>query len=478
MSSIQTTTAQPSSPSPARQRAVHPIVAMVGVIGGQLMLVLDGTIVTVALPHIRTALGFSSAELSWAVNSYVLVFGGLLLLGGRIGDIIGRRRALIIGVTIFALGSLSGGFATEAWMLVAARVVQALGGALAAPSTLALLRTNFAEGPARNRALSLFSLAAGAGGAVGLLLGGYLTMALGWNWVMFINVPIAVIVILAAIFGLTESEKQHGRFDVAGAILSTLGVTALVNGLITAASSGWASPMTIGSLVLGVLVLVAFVLVERRVSHPLLPLRLLSGVERIAPYLSMLLVPAAMFGFFYFTTQFEQNVLHYDSFTTGLAFIPWTAGMFTTSQLAPRMLKRIPVWGLAIAGMTLMPIALFWLSFLSADSSYFGSLFVPLLLLGGAAGVIFLPLTLMVVNSASSQDSSAASGLLQTLQQVGGAIGVAVLTVVFSAAAKGNDAVSQSHGISAALLTSTGIALLSLLSFVSLRLILHRRRRA
>ncbi|PJJ65418.1 MFS transporter [Compostimonas suwonensis] len=454
------------------------ILALTGIVGGQLMLVVDGTIVTVALPHIREQLGFSPAELTWAMNSYALVFGGLLMLGGRIGDIVGRKRALVIGVIVFAIGSFAGGFATESWMLIASRVVQAIGGALAAPSTLALLRSNFPAGPAQNRALSFFSLAAGTGGAIGLVLGGLLTSTLGWNWVMFINVPIALVVVLAASFGLKESDVQPGRFDVPGAVLVTLGVTALVNGLINVAVAGWLAPLTLISLALGLGMLVAFVLVEKRSTHPLLPLRLLGSAARVAPYAAMLLVPAGMFGFFYTTTLFLEDVLGFDAMTTGVAILPWVAGMFTMSQLAPRILRTVSAPTLAFFGLGAMPVALFWMSFLRADSDYWVALFGPLLLLGASAGATFLPLTLLVLGGATEKDASAASGLLQTLQQVGGAIGIAVLTVVY-ASVVGQDAddASTSQGIQAALLTSTLIALLALVVFTVARIVATRGAR-
>src|SRR5580700_10532418 len=258
----------------------HPSIVLGVILTAQLMVVLDATIVNVALPHIQRSLNFSNASLSWVLNAYVLTFGGLLLLGARSGDLLGRRRTFMAGIALFSFSSLAGGFATSGAMLLAARALQGVGGALAAPAALALLTTFFPEGAGRVRAIALFTTVSAAGGALGLVAGGLLTEWASWRWVMFVNVPIGLIVLLVARAVVVETPRRHGRFDLAGAITSTAGMTAVVFGLVEAGSDGWAAPVTFGSLLAGVFLLSLFIRIERTAAEPILPLRILADRTR------------------------------------------------------------------------------------------------------------------------------------------------------------------------------------------------------
>ncbi|MCW2493905.1 MAG: transporter, partial [Frankiales bacterium] len=320
---ITPATSEQSAPTRLfRRRRIKPASLVLAVIlTSQLMVVLDATIVNVALPDMQTALHFSDAELSWVLNAYTLTFGGLLLLGARAGDLLGRRGTFLAGITVFTVASLIGGFATTGWFLLAARALQGVGGALAAPSSLALLATMFPEGRERLRAIALFTAVSIGGGAIGLISGGMLTEWASWRWVLFVNVPIGLAVLAVGASVLPETARQHGRFDLAGAFTSTIGMGALVYGFVRAASNGWSDPFTIGSFVLGVLLLVAFVHTELRAEEPITPLRLLTDASRSGANVARGLLFAGMFGMFFFLTQFLQDVLGYSPLQTGFAFL-------------------------------------------------------------------------------------------------------------------------------------------------------------
>jgi len=304
-------------------RRINPASVVLAVIlTSQLMVVLDETIVNVALPDIKTALGFSDSQLSWVLNAYTLTFGGLLLLGARAGDLLGRRRTFLAGITVFTFASLVGGFATTGWFLLAARALQGVGGALAAPSSLALLATMFPEGRERLRAIALYTAVSIGGGAIGLISGGMLTQWASWRWVLFVNVPIGLAVLAVGASVLPETARRKGRFDLAGALTSTIGVGALVYGFVRAASSGWSDTVTVSAFVLGVVLLVAFVRTELRAEQPITPLRLLTNASRSGANVARGLLFAGMFGMFFFLTQFLQDVLGYSPLQAGFAFLP------------------------------------------------------------------------------------------------------------------------------------------------------------
>jgi EmrB/QacA subfamily drug resistance transporter len=410
----------------------------------QLMVVLDATIVNVALPHIQAALHFSGTNLEWVVNAYALAFGGLLLLGGRSGDLLGRRRIFIFGILLFTVASLVGGFATsQAWLLTA-RVVQGIGGAFAAPTSLSLIAVTFPEGKQRNRAMGVYAAMSIAGGAVGLIAGGLLVDYLNWRWVLFVNVPIGLIVALLAPRVLGESERRRGAFDLPGAITGSLGLGALVYGLSEAATtftngqaiSHWGDTKVIVSLVSAVVLLTAFVFIEARSRHALVPPRVVRSRDRSGAYLISLCIGTALFGMFFFLTLFVQNVWGYSPLKSGVAYLPMVATIMLGSALASQLVARIGARPLVITGSALASGGMFWLSQLTEHSTYSGGLLGPMMLTALGMGLIFVPISLVSLAKVSNNDAGVASSLLNTGQQVGGSIGLAVLgTVAWSAVA-------------------------------------------
>ena len=406
------------------------------------MIVLDATIVNVALPHIQRALGFSGSGLEWVVTAYALAFGSLLLLGGRLGDLFGRRRIFMTGIAVFSIGSLLGGFATTEWWLLAARVLQGSGGALAAPTALALIATTFPMGPPRNRALGVYAGMSGAGGAVGLLLGGILTSYASWRWVLFVNVPIGVVVLVLAPMALVATRPASGgvsvrrRLDIPGVITSTAGLALLVFGLTHAAAgqngvSHWSDWVTIAALVSSAVLLTAFVFIERRSRNAELPLHLLASRRRSGAYVMMLLLGTALFSVFFFLTIYIQTVWGYSPIKSGLAWLPFPVALIAINiYVARSLVTRIGVRPLLIAGPLLATIGYVWLSRLSETGGYWSDLFLPMMVLAAGLGCMFVPLTLMVVSHVPNQEQGAASGLLNTGQQLGGAIGLAAIGTV------------------------------------------------
>ncbi|GAA3375909.1 MFS transporter [Streptomyces racemochromogenes] len=402
----------------------------------QLMVVLDATIVNIALPHIQTALSFSTTDLSWVISAYTLAFGGLLLLGGRAGDILGRRRVFMAGILLFTLASLLGGFAQEPWQLMAARALQGVGGAIASPTALALITTTFAEGPDRNRAFGVFAAVSAGGGAVGLLAGGMLTEWLDWRWVLFVNVPIGVLIAVLAPLYINESERHPGRFDAAGALTSTAGMTSLVYGFIRASEDGWRDSLTIGSFATAVVLLGLFVLIESRAAEPIIPLRMFADRNRAGTYLIMLGLAAAMFGMFFFIVQFVQNVLGFSPIQSGVGFLPVTVAIIAGAGLSQRFLPRLGPKPFMVTGSALTGIGLAWLTFIRTDSTYLSGVLGPMLLFGFGMGLNFVTLTLTAVSGVAPREAGAASGLLNASQQVGGSLGLSILVTVFGTAGR------------------------------------------
>lgn len=403
--------------------------ALVVISMAQLMVVLDATIVNVALPSIHSALHFSLADLVWVTTAYSLTFGGLLLFGGRTGDLYGRRRMFMVGIAVFALASLLGGFATDSTWLILARALQGIGGAIAAPTALSLIATNFPEGAPRNRAMGVYAAMAGAGSAVGLLAGGILTQLVSWRWVFFVNVPIAVVVLLATPRALAESRSSGGRLDVPGALTATSGMALLVYGLINAATHSWGASTTIASLAAAAVLLVSFVVIESRTTHALMPLRIFANRDRSAAYVVMLLIAAALFAMFYFLTQYLQNVKGYSAIRTGLAFLPLSVLIGVGAQAASVLVGRVGVRPLLLVGTAGSTAGLAWLSQISVSTSYLG-LIIPLGILAVGMGLAFVPLTLTAVQGVTEGESGLASALLNSGQQVGGAIGLSVLSTI------------------------------------------------
>jgi EmrB/QacA subfamily drug resistance transporter len=433
--------ARPPDPGAAR-RGYHPALALTIIAASQLMVVLDATIVNIALPQIQQSLHFSTTSLSWVLNAYTLTFGGLLLLGGRAGDILGRRRVFIAGILLFTLASFLGGLATTSGWLLAARALQGVGAAIAAPTALSLITTNFAEGRERNRAFGVFSAVAVSGGAIGLIAGGMLTSWLSWRWVLFVNVPIGILLAVLAPLFIAESERQPGRFDLGGALTSTAGMTALVYGFIRAAQQGWSDPGTIGSFVAAVVLLAIFLSIETRIRQPITPLHMFGDRNRAGSYAIMLALAAAMFGQFFFLTLFVQDVLGYSPLRAGLAFLPITGAIVLTSQFAAQSLPRIGPRRLMVGGAVLAVAGLAWLSQISVASSYADGILGPMLLFGMGMGLLFVPLTIVAVSGVAPHEAGAASSLLNVTQQVGGSLGLSILVTVFGTASR-NEATSQ-----------------------------------
>ena len=427
----------PGTGAPSRRLGL----ALAVIATAQLMVVLDATIVNVALPHIQTALGFSGTNLEWVVNAYALTFGGLLLLGGRSGDLLGRRRVFIAGILVFTLASLLGGFATSQEWLLTARAIQGVGGAFAAPTALSLIAVTFPEGPPRNRAMGVYAGMSIAGGAVGLLASGLLLTFASWRWVFFVNVPIGLVVALLATRVLPESQRRRGRFDLPGAITGSLGLAALVYGLSSAATSPngvshWGDTKVIVSLVAAAVLLVTFGIIEVRSRSALVPSRVLRSRDRSGAYLISLCIGTALFGMFFFLTLFVQNVLGYSPLRTGVAYLPMVGMILVATAAASQLVSRIGARPLMIAGSAAGAGGMFWLSRVTEHSHYVSGLLGPMLLAATGLGLIFAPLLLVSLTKVANNDTGVASSLVNVGQQVGGAVGLAVLgTVAWSAVA-------------------------------------------
>jgi EmrB/QacA subfamily drug resistance transporter len=448
----------------------RPGTALALILTCQLMLMLDVTVMNVALPRISADLGFTPAGLSWVMNAYTLVFGGLLLLGGRLGDLFGRRRVFLIGIAVFTAASLAGGLTDSAGLLIAARIVQGVGAAMAGPSTLALITSTITDQQARVRALSLFSAMASSGFAVGLILGGLLTEWLTWRAVMFINVPLGLVVLAFATRHIAEPSRHPTRLDLVGAALATVGVASLVYGFIEAAEKGWGTTSAVLPLVVGGVLLASFVVAQARAEHPMLPLRLFADRNRAGGYANFFLGPMAMMSAFFFMTQFLQEVRGYTALTTGFAFLPMALGIFGMSRVVPRLLPRTGPKPLALTGAVLLAAGLWWMSGISADTGYFPAVFWPMVLMGLGGGLAFSPLNVLIMSTVPPADAGAAGGALQTAQQIGSTLGLAVLVTIAGSAARGTtgtDAVVT--GATASFTASAGIMLLVFLVALTFR---------
>ncbi|MCZ3387102.1 MAG: MFS transporter [Actinomycetia bacterium] len=418
--------------------------ALIVICTAQLMVVLDATIVNIALPSIQDDLGFSQANLQWVLTAYTLAFGGFLLLGGRAGDILGRRRVFIFGIWLFSIGSLGGGFAWSEASLLFFRAVQGLGAAIAAPTALSLIATEFPEGKERNRAMGVYAAMSGAGAAVGLILGGILT-EFDWRWVMFVNVPIGVFIALVARRALHETERHTGKFDLPGAITATSGLALLVYGLTriatsigenaaegvsSPASDAWTDPTNLAIIAVSVVLLVVFVALEARSRHALMPLRIFENRNRAGAYGVMLIIGAAMFGMFFYLTQFVQEILDYSPIKAGFAFLPVSVCIIISAGAASQLITRFGAKPFAMLGTALTAVGMLWLAQIQPDSTYVGGLLGPMIVFALGLGFTFMPLTLAAVSQIDESDAGIASGVLNTTQQIGGSIGLAVLTTV------------------------------------------------
>ena len=427
LSPVRARRALPSTAAAARP---HPTLVLGVILATYLMIVLDASVVITALPSIGERLDFSPAALSWVQSAYALTFGGLLLLGARMGDILGRRRTFIAGVALFTAASFLGGLAqTQSWLL-SARALQGVGAAIAAPSTLALLTTGFREGPERTRALAAYSAVAGGGGSVGLVLGGMLTDWISWRWGLWINVPVGVVLLWLAPRVLSETERRAGRFDLPGAAASTAGMTALVYGFVNAAQAGWGDALTIASFAAATVLLATFVAVERRTAQPVTPLRLFASRQRTGAYAARMLLVGGMFSMFFFLSQYLQGVRGFSPLHAGVAFLPMTAVMFSSVRLVPRLSAR---WGdarLLVTGVSVALGGMTWLSRLDETTPFFPDIALPLALLGLGMGAALAPLTAAGIAGVAPADAGAASGVVNAAQQLGVSLGVSVLVTV------------------------------------------------
>lgn len=466
----ETSTTEPVSAKGAGQ---HLALALAVISCAQLMIVLDATIVNVALPTIHTALHFSVDNLEWLITAYSLTFGGLLLFGGRTGDLFGKRRMFMLGIAVFALASLAGGLATNDLWLIITRGIQGVGAAVAAPTALSLITTNFPEGHERNRAMGVYAAMSGAGGAVGLLLGGILTSYVSWRWIFFVNVPIGAIVLALAPRALHESAGDAGHLDLPGALTVTGGMLALVYGVSNTSSHAWSSTSTLISLGAAVVLLAAFMVIEVNSRGPIMPLRIFRNRNRSGSYAMMLCTGIAIFATFYFLTLFLQNVLGWSAIRTGVGFLPMTAGIVVAAVIASRVVTRIGIRVPLLVGPLLATGGMFWLRGITVHSSYL-DVFYPLLLLALGMGLTFVPLTLAAVSGVAPEEAGLASALLNTMQQVGGAVGLAVLSTIAIDAYRSKlasshaatalaERVATTHGYTVAFTWSAGIMLVGLL---------------
>jgi EmrB/QacA subfamily drug resistance transporter len=414
------------------RKTTNPWVVLVLICLAQFMVVLDATIVNVALPSIQKDLQLSEGNLQWIVNAYTLVFGGFLLLGGRAGDLLGRKRLFLIGLVIFTGASLLDGVASSEGMLIGARALQGLGAALISPAALSIISTTFAEGKERARALGVWAAIAIGGSAVGLILGGALTQYFSWPWIFFVNVPVGVAGFLLSLRLIPESrdELAHRSYDVAGAVTVTGGLMALVYGIVDAQSAGWASAKTLGFFGLAVALLASFVAIELRATAPLVRLSIFRVRSLLTANIAMLLAMSGMFAMFFFNTLYIQRILGYGPLEAGLAFLPFTAGVMLSAALASQFAPRLGVRPVAAVGMLLTAVGLALLTQLPVDGSYAANVLPAILLSSLGMGAVFMPLTLIATTGLEDEDQGLASGIFNTSQQVGGALGLAVLSTL------------------------------------------------
>lgn len=457
-------------------RQTNPWVVLVLICMAQFMVVLDATIVNVALPSIQKDLSLSEANLQWIVNAYTLVFGGFLLLGGRAGDLLGRKRLFLIGLVIFTSASLLDGLATSEGFLISSRALQGLGAALISPAALSIISTTFAEGSERARALGVWAAIAIGGSAVGLILGGVLTQSFSWPWIFFVNVPVGIVTFALAWRLVPESRdaEAHGSYDIAGAVTVTGGLMTLVYAIVKAETAGWTSLTTLGFFAIALVLLVSFVLIELRTVAPLVRLSIFRVRSLLTANLVMFLAMSGIFAMFFFNTLYIQRVLGYKPLEAGLAFLPFTAGIMVSAGLASQFAPRVGVRLVAAIGMLLSAAGMALLTQLPVHGTYLANVLPALVLASLGMGAVFMPLTLIATTGLANQDQGLASGLFNTSQQIGGALGLAILSTIAASVTS-----SASGGKTQALVTGFhwafgGGAVLLLGALVVMTLLLRR----
>jgi len=416
---------------PESAPVTHKTLALVLLAAAQFVVVLDASIVNVALPSMGRDLNFSQEDLSWVINAYTLTFGGFLLLGGRMADLLGRRRLFVVGLILFSFASLLGGLAQSPETLIAARALQGLGAAILSPAALSIITTTFAEGAERNRAMGVWGAVAGSGGAVGVLLGGVLTEYAGWEWVLFVNVPIGVAVAFAATRVLAESRETGPRnFDIAGAITITAGLSLLVYALVDTVNAGWGSTQTLALIAIALVLIAGFLAIELRAKSPLVSFRIFRNRTLTGANVVGLLVAMALFAMFFFVSLYMQQVLGYDALKAGLAYLPLAFGIIVSAGVASQLVTRVGFKPTLIAGLLLTAGGLIWFSQVSPDGKYVADVLPASLLAAAGLGFAFVPMMIAAVSGVTAQDAGLASGLINTSQQIGGALGLAILATI------------------------------------------------
>ena len=454
----------------AARTAVHPAATLTIILVCYFMILLDNSVIFTALPSLKSDLDLSAGQLSWVQDAYTLVFGGLLLLGARAGDLLGRRRVFISGLAVFSVASVLVGVSPVGWWAIAARALQGVGAAIVAPSSLSLLTASFPEGKARSRAVAWYGATAGIGASLGLLIGGALTQWISWRAGFFVNFPIGAAMIALAPRYLPETPRRRGRFDLAGAVTATAGIGLVVFSIVNTAEAGLSSPVSFVSVAAGLVLLAVFTVNERRATQPIMPLSLLASRERAGAYLARFFYLGAMIGFFYFSTQFMQDVLGLSPLQAGLGFLPMTAVNFAVAMSIPRLIRRVGGTTPLVAGIALTLVGMLWLSRLNTGSGYLTGLAAPMVLIGAGQGLTFAPLTSAGIAGATARDAGAASGLVNTFHQVGMAFGLGVLVAVAAHASAGgaNTAARLAAQVSAALTAGSILLALALIAALAL----------
>jgi len=453
-----------------RRHSTNPWVVLVLICLAQFMVVLDATIVNVALPSIQKDLGLSEANLQWIVNAYTLVFGGFLLLGGRAGDLLGRKRLFLIGLVIFTSASLLNGLSSSSGQLIGFRALQGLGAALISPAALSIISTTFAEGKERARALGVWAAIAIGGSAFGLVLGGWLTQSFSWPWIFFVNVPVGVFAFVAAFRLVPESKDEHAHrgYDVAGAVTVTGGLMTLVYAIVKAETKGWGSAETLLLFAAALVLLASFVLIETRSKEPLVRLSIFRTRSLSTANLTMFLVASGMFAMFFFITLYLQRVLEYHPLKAGLSVLPFTAGIMVSAGLASSLAPRLGVRPVAAVGMILTALGMLLFARMPVDGSYVSDVLPPMIVAALGMGAVFMPVTLVATTGLKDEDQGLASGLFNTSQQIGGALGLAILSTVAAGRTHGSSPAALVHGFHYAFAGAASFVLVALVVMVSL----------
>jgi EmrB/QacA subfamily drug resistance transporter len=452
------------------KNSTNPWLVLVLICLAQFMVVLDATIVNVALPSIQKDLGLSEANLQWIINAYTLLFGGFLLLGGRAGDLLGRKRVFLVGLVIFTSASLLNGLATSSGMLIGFRSLQGLGAALISPAALSIISTTFAEGKERARALGVWAAIAIGGSAFGLVLGGWLTQSFSWPWIFFVNVPVGIATFVLALRFVPESREEgaHRSYDIAGAVTITGGLMSLVYAIVKAETNGWTATTTLVFFAVSLALIVAFVLRELRATQPLVRLSIFRVRSLLTANLTMFLVFSGMFAMFFFNTLYIQRVLGYHPLKAGVAFLPFTAGIMISAGFASGLAPRLGVRPVAAAGMILTAIGMLFFARMPVHGSYASDVLPGMILSSLGMGAVFMPLTLIATTGLEDEDQGLASGLFNTSQQIGGALGLAILSTIAASRTHGGSPAQLVHGFHYAFAGGACIVLLGLAVMVAL----------